>query len=192
MSRARSVSSQYLSSTIPTPRKVSRTTGSQGNKCLTFWRWRMTSLSGVSQRSRPPQALQRFNRDKCAHLLRDLAATADLPPHCALFSQQLLDLTTGGGLKLRAPSLRRVMSTPWRQRLIFALNCTPPGTLTRLHFSFQTLGSGPAPSLTFSRLLPLFWTGANLTTCRLCTRLRLCMKLWSKNTASWSQRTSSW
>ena len=36
--------------------------------------------------------LQRFNRRKCAFLLRDLAATADLPPHSALFSQQLLDL----------------------------------------------------------------------------------------------------
>ena len=38
-------------------------------------------------------ALQRYNRRKCAHLLRDLAATADLPPHRALFSQQLLDPT---------------------------------------------------------------------------------------------------
>ena len=37
-------------------------------------------------------ALQRYIRRKCAHLLRDLAATADLPPNSALFSQQLLDL----------------------------------------------------------------------------------------------------
>ena len=37
--------------------------------------------------------LQRYNRRKCAHLLRDLAATADLPPNSALFTQQLLDLT---------------------------------------------------------------------------------------------------
>ena len=37
-------------------------------------------------------ALQRSNRRKCAHLLRDLAATADWPPHSALFSLQLLDL----------------------------------------------------------------------------------------------------
>ena len=29
---------------------------------------------------------------KCAHLLRDLAATVDLPPHSSLFSLQLLDL----------------------------------------------------------------------------------------------------
>ena len=36
--------------------------------------------------------LQRYNRRKCAHLSRDFAATADLPPHCALFSLQLLDL----------------------------------------------------------------------------------------------------
>ena len=40
-------------------------------------------------------ALQRSNRRKCGHLLRDLAATADLPPHSALFSQQLMDLTHG-------------------------------------------------------------------------------------------------
>ena len=32
-------------------------------------------------------ALQRFNGRKCAFLLRHLAATADLPPHGALFSQ---------------------------------------------------------------------------------------------------------
>ena len=37
-------------------------------------------------------ALQRFSRRKCSHLLRDVAATADLPPHSALFSLQLLDL----------------------------------------------------------------------------------------------------
>ena len=40
-----------------------------------------------------PTALQRSNRGKCAHLLRDLDATADLPPHCPLFALQLLDLT---------------------------------------------------------------------------------------------------
>ena len=40
-----------------------------------------------------PTTLQRFNRRKCSHLLRDLAATADLPSHSAVFSQQLLDLT---------------------------------------------------------------------------------------------------
>ena len=35
-------------------------------------------------------ALQRYNRRKCAFDLRDLAAAAHLPPHGALFSQQLL------------------------------------------------------------------------------------------------------
>ena len=40
-----------------------------------------------------PTALQRSNRGKCAHLLRDLDATADLPPHCPLLALQLLDLT---------------------------------------------------------------------------------------------------
>ena len=38
-------------------------------------------------------ALQMYHRRKCAFLLRDLAAAANLPPHGALLSQQLLDLT---------------------------------------------------------------------------------------------------
>ena len=38
-------------------------------------------------------ALQRYKRRKCAFLLRDLAAAANLLPHGALFSQQLQDLT---------------------------------------------------------------------------------------------------
>ena len=41
----------------------------------------------------PLSALQRYIRRKCPFLLRDLAAAADLLPHGALFSQQLLDLT---------------------------------------------------------------------------------------------------
>ena len=52
---ARSVSGQCSSSTISTSRTVSRTMGSQGNKCLKCWRWRMTSFSGVSQAG-PPQS----------------------------------------------------------------------------------------------------------------------------------------
>ena len=53
----------------------------------------MTSFSDLSQRSRTPTALQRSNRGKCAHLLRDLNATAVLPPRCPLLALQLLDLT---------------------------------------------------------------------------------------------------
>ena len=40
-----------------------------------------------------------------------------------------------GGLSPRAPTLRREMSTPLRQFLLLALNCTPPGTQTRVHCS---------------------------------------------------------
>ena len=54
-SRTHSASGQYPSSTISTSRTVLRTTGSQGNKCLTCWRWRMTSFADVFERSRPPQ-----------------------------------------------------------------------------------------------------------------------------------------
>ena len=35
---------------------------------------------------------QRYNRRKCAHIQRELATTADLPSHSALFYLQLLDL----------------------------------------------------------------------------------------------------
>ena len=39
----------------------------------------------------PLSAVQRCNRRKCAYLLRDLATPADLPPHSALFSLQVLE-----------------------------------------------------------------------------------------------------
>ena len=40
--------------------------------------------------------LQRYDRGKCAFLLRDLAAAADLPPHGPFSCKQLLDLTHKG------------------------------------------------------------------------------------------------
>ena len=80
-----------------------------------------------------PTALQRSNRCKCAHLLRGLDATVDLPPQCSLLALQLLSP--------RAPTLRRRMSSPLRQRLTLALNGTPPGTQTRLHSCGQILSS---------------------------------------------------
>ena len=125
-----------------------------------------------------PTALQRSNRGKCVHLLRDLDAAADLLPHRPIFALQLLDLT-------HRRWERCLLACG--QRLVLALNYTPPGTQIRLHSSFWTLGSRPALSLTFSRLLPLLWAGANLATCHLCTRLWLCTKLWSKNTALFSK-----
>ena len=80
-----------------------------------------------------PTALQRFNRCKCAHFLRHLAAAADLPPNSALFSLQLLDLTHSWWSEAEDPTSTSTMSIPLRQRLTFALNCT----LIRPHFSFQ-------------------------------------------------------
>ena len=68
---------------------------------------------------------------------------------CATSPLQLicrLTVLTGGGQKLSAPTSTQVMSIPLRQRLIFALNCTPQDTLTRHHYSFQILASRPAPS----------------------------------------------
>ena len=76
MSRAHSVSGQYTSSRISTSRTVSRTTGSQGNTSLTFWRWRTTSFSGVSQRSRTPQ---RFRGSTEASALTSCVISTPLP-----------------------------------------------------------------------------------------------------------------
>ena len=96
---------------------------------------------------RNEQDPQRFRgRTEASALTSCVIST--LPPTCrlhhALFCQQLLDLTHRWWSETEGPTSRRGMSTPWRQRLVFALNCTPPGTLTRLHSSFQTLNTWPA------------------------------------------------
>ena len=53
----------------------------------------MLALPTMSLSAASPTALQRFDRGKCVYLLHDVAAAADLLPHSALFSRQLLDLT---------------------------------------------------------------------------------------------------
>ena len=93
MSRTHNIAVQCLP-TISTSRTASRTPGVSGQIVLDI----LTLESDVFQRCLSAQpvstALQRFSRCKCAHLLRDLAAAADLPlTVSALFSQQLLDLT---------------------------------------------------------------------------------------------------
>ena len=57
-------------------------------------------------------ALQRYNGRKCAFLLRDRAAAANLPPHGTLFSQQLLGLTHRGGQKGPVLTLTSTISFP--------------------------------------------------------------------------------
>ena len=54
---------------------------------------------------RGPTALQRSNRGKCAHVLRDLDAMADLAPHCSLLALQLLDLTHRGWSETEGPEI---------------------------------------------------------------------------------------
>ena len=67
----------------PPREQICEQRGLKGNKCLTCW----LLEDDVFQRCLwAPTALQRTNRDKCAHLLRDHAATADLPSHCALLT----------------------------------------------------------------------------------------------------------
>ena len=58
--------------------------------------------------------MQRYVRRKCGFLLRDLVAAANLPPHGALFSQQLLDLTHRWWTEReQIPTLTSTMSTPF-------------------------------------------------------------------------------
>ena len=131
-----------------------------------------TSESDVFQRClSPQQAPQRCRGSTGAsHLLRDLAATADLPPHSALFSQQLLDLTHRWWSEAEDPDIDVNDVYLLAAAACTCINCTPQGTLIRLHFSFQIRGSQPAPSPTFSRLSLLFSTAASFTTFRCCIR----------------------
>ena len=137
----------------------------------------------VFQRCPASTALQRSNRGKCAHLLSGFAATADLPPHCPLFALQLLDLTHRWWSETEGPDIEEGDAYSLAAAAYVYIKLHYAGYLARLHISFRTLGSR-----SFSQgLLPLFWAGANLATCRLCTRLRLCMKLRPSNTAPRSQ-----
>ena len=71
----------------------SKTTGCPGKlqtKCL---HWNRRHVGVASPCNMVLSALQSFQRRMCAHFQRDFAATANLPPHSALSSQQLLDLT---------------------------------------------------------------------------------------------------
>ena len=81
------------------------------------------------------------------------SATSPLQLICSLTVRSSLSncwiLLTGGGQKLRVQTSTSTMSIPLLQRLKFELNCIPQDTLTRPHFSFQTPGSRPAPSLSW-------------------------------------------
>ena len=125
-----------------------------------------TSESDVFQRClSPQQAPQRCRGSTGAcHLLRDLAATADLPPHRALFSQQLLDLTNRWWSETEDPDIDVNDVYLLAAAACTCINCTPQGTLIRLHFSFQIRGSQPAPSPTFSRLSLVFSTASQRST----------------------------
>ena len=109
----------------------------------------LTSERDVFQRclsAQPaPTAMQRFNRRRNALLLHDLAATADLPPHSVFFSQQLLDLTRRWWSEAEDPDIdvNDVYSLAAAAYICIKLHSAR--YLIRLHFSFQTPGSQPAP-----------------------------------------------
>ena len=65
------------------PAPCSTTTGCLGRLKTKCWHWSGILFGAVSRRSRLPQHCSGSTDRKCAFLLRDLAATADLPPHGA-------------------------------------------------------------------------------------------------------------
>ena len=94
-----------------------------------------------------PTALQRSNRGKCARLLRDLAATADLPPHRALFTRQLLDLTHRWWSEAEGPDIDVGDVYPLAAAAYICNNLHSAMYRDRPHFSFQIPSSQPASSL---------------------------------------------
>ena len=105
-------------------------------------------------------ALPRYNRHKCAHLLRDLAATADLPPHSALFSQQLLDMT------------HRWWSEGDDNDIII-VDVLPLAAAVYVHIELRSArypGPDPSPDPQQPRPSPHFLPGASLTTPHCCTQ----------------------
>ena len=99
-------------------------------------------------------ALQGFNRRKCAHLLRDRATTIHLLPHCALFSQQLLDLTHRRWAERESMTASTLaMSTHWQPttkisstQRVFQIRGSPTGRLAHKYCS--TLREAPAQQQT--------------------------------------------
>ena len=134
-----------------------------------------------------PTALQRFNRRKSVLLLQDLAATADLPPHSVLFSQQLLDLTHRCWSEAEDPDIDVNDVHSLAAATCICINCTPQGTLIRPRCSFQTLAARSLPDPAFSRLSLLFLSSICLTTFRCCVQPGRSMKSSLKNIVSWSQ-----
>ena len=127
-------------------------------------------------------ALQRSNRGRCAHLLRELAATADLPPRNALFSQQLLDLTHRWWSETYSPDTDEGDVHPLAAAAYICIKLHSARHPDPAPFH---LPDPPGSRLTdlLTTLAAFFWARTNLLTCRLCTRLMLCMKLWPKNIA---------
>ena len=125
-------------------------------------------------------ASQRYNRRKCALLLLDLAAAANLPPHGALFSQQLLDPTHREWTERADTDIDINDIHSSQPQSTFTSSCILRGIQVWPHSSFQTLCSQPARSLTDL-----------LTALHYCTQPGRSNKLSQKSVVSWSQFTMS-
>ena len=143
------------------------------------------SLSAVFQRS--PQHCRGPTEESVLTSCATSPLLLTCQHHSALFSQQLLDLTHRWWSEAEGPTSMWVMSIPLRRRLICALNCTPryPDPAP-----FQLPDpQQPARSLTdlLTTLAAILGRSQPHNVSASALRLRLCMKLWPKNIASWSQ-----
>ena len=103
--KKKNVAVQCPSPTISTSITVSRTDGVAGQQVLDLWTLEDDVFQRCLSAQPDPTVLQRFNRGKCAYLLRDLDVTADLPPRCPLFALQLLGLTHRWWSELEGPDI---------------------------------------------------------------------------------------
>ena len=132
-------------------------------------------------------ALQRYNRRKCAHPLRDLDATVDLSPHSALFSLQLMDLTHGWWSDREDNDIHIFDVLPLAAAIsskLYSAEYPDPDP-------FPGLQQHAAHLLTCSRPSPHSSPGASLTTLHRCTLGAQFSKLSLRSVASSGQSTPS-
>ena len=126
-----------------------------------------------------PSASQMYKWRMCAHLLRDLAATGDLPPHSALLSQQLLDLTHRWWIEREDNDVDTVDVHPLAAAVYIHFKLHSARYPDPVPYQFPDLSSLLAHWPTCSQPLLHASPGASSTTLYCCTIV------------SWSQSTTS-
>ena len=135
--------------------------------------------------------MRKYYCAKCAHLLRDLAATADLLPNSALFSQQLLDLTHRWSERedndIDIGDVHPLATAQSKS----VLSCTQRGIQIGFHTNSQTLSSLLAHRPTCPQPLLHSSPSASPTLLHCCTQLGQFRELSQVKIAPWGQSATS-